>query len=415
MVASPAGNGNTGGARQPVTQLLLTYDFPPIGGGIARMMGELTRRYPAGSLVVSTGSFSGSGAVDATFGNRVDRIGMPSRRLRTVQGLIAWSRRARELARSVDPEFVWCGNLKPAGYPARWIRRRVGTPYGIFLYGTDLLLLQDRLRRSPLKRRAARALIGSAAVLVAISQWTREQCLAVLGELGFPDGQTDVRVVPLGTDPDHFRPGIDPSPVRARYGLEEGRWLLTVARLVAHKGIDTVLHAVAVLRHEHPNLRYAVVGSGPMQGELEALARSLGIDQRVRFLTSVPDADLPALYNNAEIYLGVSRPAELMMEGFGISLSEASACGIPVVGGSSGGIPDAVRENETGLLVDARRPEPVIEAVRLLLGNRDLAHRLGEGGRKAVESFYNWDRVTADVRQIGTELAVQRPGERCSV
>ncbi len=96
------------------------------------------------------------------------------------------------------------------------------------------------------------------------------------------------------------------------------------------------------------------------------------------------------------------------MEGFGISLSEASACGIPVVGGSSGGIPDAVREDQTGLLVDAQRPQPVIEAVRLLLLNRDLARRLGAGGRKAVESFYNWDRVTAAVRQIGAELGVRR-------
>jgi phosphatidylinositol alpha-1,6-mannosyltransferase len=394
--------------RPPVSQLLLTYDFPPIGGGIARMMGELAKRYPPGTLVVSTGQYGGSGEVDAVLRNRVDRISVPSRRLRTIQGLLAWSRRATVLDQAVEPEFVWCGNLKPAGYPARWVHYRVGTPYGIILYGTDLLLLQHRLRHSGVKGRTARALIGSAAVLVTISRWTRDLSLAVLAELGFGESEIDVRVVPLGTDPDHFRPGIDPSAVRARYGLEPGRWLLTVARLVAHKGIDTVLHVVAALRDEHPGLRYAVVGSGALLGELQGLARHLGIADRVRFLADVPDADLPGLYNNAEIYVGVSRPAELMMEGFGISMSEASACGIPVVGGSSGGIPDAVRENETGLLVDARQPEPVIEAVRLLLADRSLARRLGEGGRKAVESFYNWDRVTADFRQIGAELGVRR-------
>jgi phosphatidyl-myo-inositol dimannoside synthase len=376
------------------------------------MMGELAKRYPPGTLVVSTGQCAGSGDVDAGYRNRVDRITTPSRRLRTIQGLLAWSRRARALDQAVEPEFVWCGNLKPAGYPARWVHHRSGTPYGIFLYGTDLLLLQHRLRHSGVKGRAARALIGPAAVLVTISRWTRDLSLAVLAELGFRHGELDVRIVPLGTDPDHFRPGIDPSAVRARYGLEPGRWLLTVARLVAHKGIDTVLRVLAALRDEQPSLRYAVVGSGDMLGELEALARSLGIADRVRFLTDVPDADLPGIYNSAEIYLGVSRPAELMMEGFGISLSEASACGIPVVGGASGGIPDAVRENETGLLVDAQRPEPVIEAVRLLLGDRNLARRLGEGGRKAVESFYNWDRVTADIQRIGLELGVRRRSGR---
>jgi phosphatidylinositol alpha-1,6-mannosyltransferase len=378
-----------------------------MGGGIARMMAELTKRYPPGTLVVSTGDWPGSDQVDAAFRNRVDRLSISSRRLRTIQGLLMWSRRASALAQAMEPEFIWCGNFKPAGYPARWVHQRFGTPYGIFLYGTDLLLLQHRLRRSALKRKTARSIIRSAAVLVTISRWTRDLALSVLAELGFREGEVDVRILPLGTDPDHFRPGLDPSTVRARYGLEEGRWLLTVARLVAHKGIDTVLHVVAALRDEYPSLRYAVVGSGAMLGKLQELARDLGIADRVRFLTGVPDADLPGLYNNAEIYLGVSRPAELMMEGFGISLSEASACGIPVIGGSSGGIPDAVRENETGLLVDARQPEPVINAVRLLLENRDLAGRLGNGGREAVQSFYNWDRVTSDVARIGAELGVR--------
>ena len=395
-----------------MNQLLLTYDFPPIGGGIARMMGELAKRYPPGTLVVSTGTRPDAAAVDGALPNRVDRVNVPSRRLRTVQGLLTWTRRASGLARSLEPEFVWCGNLKPAGYPARWIHRRRGTPYGIFVYGTDLLLLEDRLRHSVLKRQAARALLGSARVVVAISRWTRELSLSVLRDLGFRDGEIDVRIVPLGTDPDHFRPGVDASVVRARYGLEDGRWLLTVARLVAHKGIDTVLHVVAALAGEHPTLKYAVVGSGPMQAQLEALARTLGVASRVRFLTNVPDSDLPALYNSAEVYLGVSRPAELMMEGFGISLSEASACGIPVVGGSSGGIPDAVLENETGLLVDGRTPGPVVDAIRLLLMDRVLARRLGDGGRKAVESYFNWDRVTSDVQRIGAELGQQRVSRR---
>jgi len=395
------------GMRQP-TQLLLTFDFPPMGGGIARMMGELTRRFPPHSLVVSTGQWPGSESVDAALVNRVDRLSLSSRRLRTIQGLVTWSRRASALAKLTEPEFVWCGNFKPAGYPARWVHQRFGTPYGIFLYGTDLLLLQHRLRDSALKRRTARALISSAAVLVTISRWTRDLARTVLADLGFGADEVDVRILPLGTDPRHFRPGVDPSDVRARYGLDDGRWLLTVARLVAHKGVDTVIRVVAALAREYPSLKYAVVGSGPMREQLETLARGLGIADRVRFLTKVPDADLPGLYNNAEIYLGVSRAEGLMMEGFGISLSEASACGIPVVGGSNGGIPDAVRENETGLLVDAQHPDPVIAVVRTLLENRDLAQRLGAGGRQAVESFYNWDRVAADVVRMGAELGVRR-------
>ena len=392
-------------------QLLLSYDFPPMGGGIARMMGELARRYPPGSLVVSTGQHHGSAEVDASLPSRVDRVEIPSRRLRTVQGLLQWSHRAARLARSIHPELVWCGNLKPAGYPGRWIRKRVGTPYGILVYGTDLLLLRHRIRHSAIKRAWARTLIGSASVLVAISRWTREEALALLEELGLSSGGVDVRLLLLGTDPEHFRPHIDPASVQVRYGLPEGRWLLTVARLAAHKGIDTGLQVLAALRQQHPDLGYLVVGHGDRQSQLEGLARELGVADRVRFLTSVPDSDLPALYNTAEIYLGLSRPAGLMVEGFGISLSEASASGIPVVAGSGGGIPDAVRDGETGLLVDAEGPEAAIGAVRLLLEDRELARRLGAEGRRAVESYYNWERVATELAGIGHEVGKSFPQE----
>jgi phosphatidyl-myo-inositol dimannoside synthase len=386
-------------------QLLVTYDFPPIGGGIARLTGEMARRYPPGTLLVSTGCYPESAGADSQLPNQVDRVGIRSTRLRTAQGLLVWSHRVRQLARTFNPEFVWCGNLKPAAFPGLWLHRREGTPYGIMLYGSELLLLQQRIRTSRLKRAAATMTLRHAAVLMAISTWTRRLCLEVLDELGWRPGEIEVRTIPLGTDPMRFRPGLDTRTARARYGLDQGRWLLTVARLVGHKGIDTGLKVVAALREAHPDLRYAIVGSGRMQQELEALARDLGVTDRVRFLTGVPDTDLPALYDCAEIYLGVSRPEELLIEGFGISLLEASASGIPVIGGRVGGVPDAVQDEETGLLVDPTDLPAIVAAVKSLLRDRQLGQRLGQAGRKAVEGYFNWDRVTADVQRLGEEFA----------
>ncbi|MGH7498913.1 MAG: glycosyltransferase family 4 protein [Gemmatimonadales bacterium] len=389
-------------------QLLATYDFPPIGGGIARLTGELANRFVPGTLLVSTGLVPGSEQGDPGFPNRIDRVGIRSTRLRTVQGLLVWSYRMQRLARSFAPGFVWCGNLKPAGFPALWVRRREGIPYGIMLHGSELLLLQHRIRTSPRKRVAARMALRQASVLTAVSAWTRTFCLEVLAEMGLRPDAIEVRTIPLGTDPRQFRPRLNTAAVRARYGLAPGRWLLTVARLAIHKGIDTALRVMAALREEHPDLRYAIVGFGVKQPELEALARELGVTDRVRFLTSVPDADLPALYNCAEIYLGLSRPEELLIEGFGIALTEASACGIPVIGGLAGGIPDAVRHGETGLLVDSTDLPTVVESVRAILGDRELGLRLGHAGRRAVESYFNWDRVTDDVRRTGVEFGVQQ-------
>jgi phosphatidyl-myo-inositol dimannoside synthase len=385
-------------------QLLLSYDFPPMGGGIARWMGELARRFPAESLVISTGHCRGGALVDGGLPNRVDRLDAPSERLRSLQGQLLWCRRAGALARSCKVEFVWCGNIKPAGYPAWWIRTRVGVPYGLLVHGGDLLILQRQVSSSSRKRWMARTLLGGASVIVANSGWTRDLCRSVLDQLGIPVREETVRTVPLGSDPVLFRPGLDHAEVSSRYQLGGRRWLITVARLTRHKGIDTGIRLLAALGRRHSDLGYMLVGSGEDRAALELLAGEMGVADRVQFLGDVPDADLPALYNSAEIYLGLSRRMPDRVEGFGIALVEASACGLPVIAGRTGGIPDAVREGETGLLVDPESLDEICSAVGGLLDDRDRADRMGRAGRRAVEAYYNWNRVAADLRRIGREL-----------
>ncbi len=367
------------------------------------MMGELALRYPPNDLVVSTGTYDGSAASDAQFPQTIDRVGMRATRLRTINGLAAWTWRARRLARAHSPRFVWCGELKPAGYPARWLAGPGGAPLGAFVYGTELLLLEAKMRGA-FKRRTARWLCERFDTVVAISQWTADVARRVLASLDLPEVASRVRVVHLGTEPRHFRPGVDAAAVRARYGLDGGPWVLTVSRLEWHKGIDTMIKALPAIRAAHPGARYAIAGTGDRLPQLQRLAAEAGVGDAVRFLGVVPDADLPAVYNSADLYVGASRYHELMAEGFGISLVEASACGLAVVGGRSGGVPDAVRDGETGVLVDPDDPAAVGAAVAGLLGDRERRGRLGAAGRRAVETYYNWDRVVRDVRAIEAEL-----------
>jgi phosphatidylinositol alpha-1,6-mannosyltransferase len=215
--------------------------------------------------------------------------------------------------------------------------------------------------------------------------------------------------VPLGTDPDAFRPGLDPAPLALHYGLPVGRWLVTVARLVPHKGIDTAIRALALLAPRYPDVRYAIVGQGGYRPALEELARRVGVADRVHFLSDVSEPRLPLAYALADVYVGVSRRTEREVEGFGIALLEAQAAGKPVVGGRSGGIPDAVREGETGLLVDPEDPAEVARAIAVFLEDPGRAAAFGRAGRTAVESHYNWARVVRDLRAISSEA---RPGGR---
>ncbi len=388
----------------PPHDLLLAYDFPPIGGGISRWMEEIARGYPTDSLVVSTGTLPNTAAGDASFPNRVDRVDVPSGRLRTAPGLLRWAQRATRLARDPAARFAWCGNIRPAAFPAKWAKERTRLPYGIMVYGGDLLSLSDKLSRSRLKRRIYRPILAEAAVFVAISEWTAGRCRELLRGIGLPD-EGRVRIVPLGTDPERFRPDRDAGAAfRARRGLPDGKWMLTVARLVPHKGIDTTIQLLAGLAATQPELRYLVVGRGPQESALRELADSLGVADRVHFLTDVDDAELPAAYASANYYLGLSREDGLDAEGFGISLVEAAAAGLPVIGGRSGGVADAVADGETGMLVDPHDPQQAADAVHHLLNDPALAARLGEAGRARVLRGFTWPRVVGDLRAIAAEL-----------
>lgn len=386
---------------------LLTDEFPPMQTGVARLMGEIARRYPKGELLVTTGQHRDSLEIDIRYASAtIDRLPIPSRRLKGLAGLLFWSRRVASLARQHKPRFAWSDSVRPCAYPAKWVHERVGTKYGVLVHGGDLLHELHKIHHSRFARRTAKALLGSAVAVVANSQWGREQAQTVLRELGLDPLAETVRVVPLGTDPEQFRPGIDTREAKARYRLNGGPWILTVARLESYKGVDTVLKAVAQLRAGGSDVHYLVVGGGKKHSAFKKLAQDLGIADAVRFVGSVPDADLPALYNAASAYAGISRRADgTRIEGFGVALAEASACGLPVIAGQSGGLAEAVHDGETGIVVDPDDVGAVVAALSRLLDDQLLARRMGQAGRKAVETYYNWDRVIRDLREIESQVS----------
>ena len=247
-------------------------------------------------------------------------------------------------------------------------------------------------------------MLARCSVIVANSRWTADLARSVMASWGDRAPNVDIRVVPLGTTPSRFRPGIDPRPVRRKYGLDGGPWILTAARLDYHKGIDTVIRALPAIRAVCPTARYVVAGVGIRRGYLERLIAELGLGDAVRLLGFVPDEELPALYNAADVFVLDSRRFDLLVEGFGIAILEASACGLPVIGGRSGGIPEAVRDGETGLVIDPEAPAAVAAAVSQLLADGETRRRMGAAGRAAVERYYNWDRVVADLIAIDQEF-----------
>jgi phosphatidylinositol alpha-1,6-mannosyltransferase len=189
--------------------------------------------------------------------------------------------------------------------------------------------------------------------------------------------------------------------LRAKWGIGDAPVLLTVARLIPHKGQDVVLRALAALKSEFATLRYVIVGTGPDEARLKKLAEDLNVRDSVIFAGVLSDDEVAEAYATSTVYAGLSRTDKAIdAEGFGISFLEASASGIPIVAGDSGGIRSAVRDGESGVIVPPEDLNGVVAALRAYLRDPSRRERTGRTGRSLVESYYNWDRVARDTREF---------------
>jgi phosphatidylinositol alpha-1,6-mannosyltransferase len=270
--------------------------------------------------------------------------------------------------------------------------------------GGDLLRERARIAASTMKRWFLRRLFGNAAGVVANSAWTAETASNLYEALGIASGDRIV-AIDLGTDPTQFRPENNRGRLREKLGWKDAIIAVTVARLVPHKGQDVALRAVAAVVREYPRLHYLIVGDGPNEDTLRRLATDLGISERVRFVGAMSDEDVAEAYATADVYVGMSRHEANDVEGFGISFVEASASGIPVIAGDSGGIRSAVRDGETGIIVGPKDPDATAAALRRLLADPERRRAMGAAGRKAVVTHYNWDRVARETAAFAERVA----------
>src|SRR5690606_5690728 len=205
-----------------------------------------------------------------------------------------------------------------------------------------------------------------------------------------------------GVDTDAYHPDVDGGPVRARYGLAGRPVVVCVSRLVARKGQDTLIRALPLVRRRVPDAALLLVGGGPYRSTLQRLAREVGVADDVVFTGSVPWAELPAHYAAGDVFAMPcrTRAGGLDVEGLGIVYLEASATGLPVIAGDSGGAPAAVRDGETGFVVNGGDLARHAERLARLLADPALARRRGAAGRAWVEREWRWDTQAARLAEL---------------
>jgi phosphatidylinositol alpha-1,6-mannosyltransferase len=373
----------------PLRVLLLTWDFPPSRGGIQTWMHQIAAQLPDAHVRVLAPAVPGDRAFDDA--SKLDIRRLPSARLGRLVWLTELTLRTLATCILERPDLLLCGHVVAA--PAAFIAHAfLRVPYAAFVYGFEI--------RRRTRRRAIARLLHPARLVLACSDFTKS---LVLG-LGVPAER--VRILYPGVDANRFTPDTrHPAPdTQERKG--RGR-LLTVGRLgETYKGHDTAIRALPLVQGKVPGTRYRIVGDGPLRPYLVQLAQSLNLDSSVEFTGAVPDGELPGAYRQAEVLvlLGRDSPADGGAEGFGIVCLEAAACGIPVVAGRSGGLPDAVEDGVTGILVDPNDLADCAAAIVALLEDPQRARALGEAGRKRVLERFTWERVLADARRVFGEV-----------
>lgn len=349
--------------------LLLTPDFPPKRGGVARYLDGLAATF-RDSILVLAAPEPGAEAFDASCGYPVERGPLEFRRvwpkwLRSVSLLWKYSSRY---------DLLLTSHVIPFGVVAYLNRLITKKPYVVILHGLDYELAQ----RSPRKRRLAHRVLNRAQALVTNSEWLKRKIASYV-----PNAPIAV-VYPAVADRIIANANSGEAHVEAAPFT-----FLTVARLIERKGHLRVLAAIAALPEAmRNNLRYRIVGDGPMAESITAEISRLGLAGIVTISSDVTDAELPNAYRAADCFIMpvVDLPED--REGFGTVYLEAAAFGLPSIASNLPGIDEAVLDGRTGLLVREGDPGALTAAMRRLMEDEPLRQRLGENARlRAVREF----------------------------
>ncbi|CAB4673813.1 unannotated protein [freshwater metagenome] len=367
--------------------LVVTNDFGPRAGGIESFVNALVERLPRGSVVVHTSDQEGAREYDEHLLREFDIevVRDPMKMLVPTRNA---TKRVVATAKKYGCTQVWFGAAAPLGLMApalkrAGIKRTLATTHGHELWWA----------KAPGSRQLMHRIGEQVDSVTYLGEYTRSRIAQALSDRAI----ASMRQLTPGVDEKHFHPGIDASGLKEKLGIGDRPVIVVVGRLVHRKGQDRLIDALPLIHQEVPRAALLICGEGPLRDDLKKQVAQLNLESDVFFAGRVSWEELPLYISAGDLFAMPSRNrlGGLEVEGLGIVYLEASACGLPVIAGDSGGAPDAVLEGESGFVVDGTSAVEISRRAIQLLQDPALRARMGARGRLWVEEKWRWDQVAA--------------------
>jgi phosphatidylinositol alpha-1,6-mannosyltransferase len=386
-----------------MTTLLLTENFPPRTGGSGRWFYEIYRRLPRDRFAVAAGEHPKQADFDRGHALRLRRVPLtlPDWGLLGLEALCGYVRAlwaVKRVLRAEQVQRLHCGACLPDGWIALVLRRWLGVPYLVHVHGEEVNLdgagtLPGIMSSRQLRWMTRQVLLGAETVIA--------NSLNTVGLLRrqwqLPEAR--IRLLYPGVDTRRFVPGGEPGG-RRQLGWQHRSVVLTVGRLQKRKGHDQMIRALPRIRAAVPDVLYAVLGDGEERAALRDLVARQGLGHHVQFLGETDDEQLVRCYQHCDLFVLPNRQVGNDIEGFGMVLLEAQACGKPVVAGASGGTAETMRIPETGRVVPCDGPEQLAAVVTELLTDPEQRRRMGTVARQWVVENFDWEVLTRQAEPL---------------
>lgn len=284
----------------------------------------------------------------------------------------------------------------PEGLAGLLAKRRTGKPLVVTVHGADILVEPSvgyGIRRFKIMDSIVSRVLNEADAVLAASKATFNEVSKIVNDAD------KIHLIPNGVDIQRFNPDLDGSKIRENLGIEGCTMIFTLRHHEHKYGLEYLIRAAPMVMKESSNVVFVIGGDGSLRSFHEKLSTKLGVKEKIIFPGSILAKDVPYYYASSDMAVVPS-----IQEAFGLVVSEAMACGKPVIGTNIGGIPDQIINGHNGFLVKLRNPEEIAEKILWLISNSKEAKRMGMNGRKIVEENFNIDKRTDKIIQLYGEL-----------